>query len=231
MRLTLKRALSSFLVPLTRWYLRKERRHTFRGIAVDVFPGVFHPGLFSSTHFLIRHLEKYTLSGKHLLELGCGSGLISVWASTKGANVVASDLSRRAVANAVHNSSRQGTSIQVIQSDLFDNIPKQTFDWIVINPPYYARPVRTEEELAWHCGEDFEYFRKLFASLSAYIAANTEVVMILTTEGCDVATIFSLADNHGFYFELLKERHALLDGKDYLFRIRRSLNSGPAVQS
>ena len=230
MRRILKRVLSAFLVPATRWYLRKERTHIHKGIEVKVFPGVFHPGFFSSTHFLIKYLEQTDLTGTRLLELGSGTGLISVWACTRGASVVASDLSSRAVANTSHNVEMNAALVQVVHSDLFDKIKKQSFDWIVINPPYYARPIKNEESLAWHCGENLEYFEKLFGAIRDYLHAGTQVLMILTKEGCDRASIFRIAERHGFYFELLKERKAMLDGKDYLFRIRRSVSPPPAAQ-
>ena len=35
-------------------------------------------------------------------------------------------------------------NINLIESDLFKNIPKQQFDFIVINPPYYQKDPETE---------------------------------------------------------------------------------------
>lgn len=221
MRQFLKRVVSFFLVPITKWYLRKPRVHHHKGIRVVVFPGVFHPGFFSSTHFLIRHLDQQELRGKRLLELGSGTGLISLFAASRGAHVVAVDISKRAIENTMHNVKRHRSSVEVIQSDLFDKLESRVFDWIVINPPYYAKPIANEADLAWHCGEDFGYFKKLFASLNNHIHGDSVVLMILTQEGCDVATIFNIADANSFYFELLQERRSLLDGKDFLFRIRR----------
>jgi release factor glutamine methyltransferase len=225
MRRILKRTVSFFLVPFTRWYLRKKRKHQYKNIEVTVFPGVFHPGFFSSTHFLLKHLESQNVSRKQFLELGSGTGLISVWASLQGADVLSSDLSAKAVANTTYNAKQLGLSIPVIQSDLFDRIDHGTFDWIVINPPYYARPITSEDELAWHCGENLEYFERLFASLNDHIDNESQVLMILTQESCDIASIFEMADKQGFYFELIRERTALLDGKDFLFRIRRTFKN------
>src|SRR5688572_20604022 len=116
MRRIIKRLVSAFLVPFTRWYLRKARVHTHKGIRVIVFPGVFHPGFFSSTHFLIKHLEQNNLKGKRFLELGSGTGLISLWASRAGATVVASELSAKAVANTAHNVKKHGAPVRVVHS-------------------------------------------------------------------------------------------------------------------
>ena len=220
MRKLLKKGISSFLVPAVRWYLRKERKHLYRGVEVRVYPGVFHPGLFSSTHFLIDYLAARDLLRKTLLELGSGTGLISIWAAAKGANATAVDLSSRAVENTWRNVNAAGFPVRVLRSDLFDSLNDEVFDWILINPPYYSRPIQSEADLAWNCGERLEYFQKLFKALGNHMHADSEVVMILTQEGCDLAGIFRLAEQNFFYLEMMKERKAWLDGKDYLFRIR-----------
>src|SRR5690349_12628436 len=154
MRKLLKKGISSFLVPTVQWYLRKERKHKYRGVEVVVSPGVFHPGLFSSTHFLIDYLSSHDLKNRTLLELVCGTALISIWASTKGAQVTAVDLGKRAIENANRNAHASRQNVRVVHSDLFDNLHGVTFDWIVINPPYYSRAVNNDADLAWNCGEN-----------------------------------------------------------------------------
>ena len=149
MRKYFKRFVSLFLVPFTRWYLRKERKLVYNGITTHVFPGVFHPGFFHSTKFILSYLSYHPLNGKSLLELGCGSGLISITASKAGANVTASDISLKALENTKHNANINQMFIKIVYSDLFDNIDKIQFDWIVINPPYYARKPESEQDLAW----------------------------------------------------------------------------------
>src|SRR5690606_36369730 len=119
------------------------------------------------------------LKNKSVLELGSGTGYLSVAAARAGATVTASDLSLLAVRNTKLNATRNNVSIKVVHSDLFANI-SGTFDWIVINPPYYARNPKNESELAWHCGEDFEYFRRLFSQLGLHIHKDTLLVMVLT---------------------------------------------------
>ena len=219
MRKIFKRLISFLLVPLTRWYLRKERQYTYLGVTVKVFQGVFHPGLFYSTKFLIDYILTQHLKDKSLLELGCGTGLLSIIAKQNGAVVTATDLSERAIENVTLNANQNNVHIKIIHSDLFDLIEQKPFDWIIINPPYYARSVKTEEELAWHCGEEFEYFKKLFSTLKDYMHSTTQVIMVLTL-GCELDTIFTIAKNHQFNFELLQEKNVLFDGKDFLYKIR-----------
>ncbi|HEY0769341.1 MAG TPA: hypothetical protein VGD31_03335, partial [Sphingobacteriaceae bacterium] len=56
MRKYLKYFSSFLLIPFTRWDLRKERIFKFSRCTVSVHPGVFHPGLFSSTKFILNYL-------------------------------------------------------------------------------------------------------------------------------------------------------------------------------
>lgn len=218
MRKIFKQIISSFLIPLTRWYLRKERQYSYHGVRVSVFPGVFHPGLFYSTKFLIDYVLKQPLKDKSLLELGCGTGLLSIIATQNSAFVTASDLSQRAIENVTLNAKQNQVQIEIIYSDLFDHIGQRKYDWIIINPPYYARSVKTEEELAWHCGQEFEYFKKLFSSLKDYMHSTTQVIMVLTL-GCELDKIFEIAKTHQLQFVLLQEKNVLFDGKDFLYQI------------
>ncbi len=218
MRKIIKQFISFFLVPLTRWYLRKERQYSYLGVPVKVFSGVFHPGLFYSTKFLIDFLLTQNIRNKSLLELGCGTGLLSIISASNGAVVTASDLSHQAIENVKSNVIQHRAKVTIIHSDLFDRIEQRPFDWIIINPPYYARSVKTEEELAWHCGEEFEYFKKLFLTLRNYMDDDTQVIMVLTPE-CALGEIFKLAKDSQFSFELLQERNVLLDEKNFLYRI------------
>jgi len=214
----IKRAAGKILIPFTKWYLRKQRSFNYNGIRIVVSPGVFHPGLFSSTLFLLRFLENQNLKNLSLLELGCGSGLISVRCAQKGAVVTSSDISISALRNAERNAVSNDVVITPVHSDLFERIALQRFDWIIINPPYYAKDAADESEFAWNCGKDFEYFRNLFSQLPSYLHDNTFILMVLT-KGCDLSTIFSIAASHGFVFTVIEEKSVPFDQKDFLYRI------------
>ena len=220
MRKYFKRLAALVLIPLVKWYLRKERLYSYKEIDIFVSPGVFHPGFFYSTKFILKYLNNVELSGRTVLELGCGSGLISIVAAKAGGLITASDLSRTAIQNTKRNALRNEVIIETVHSDLFDNIHGR-FDVIIINPPYYPNDATDEPMLAWNCGRNFEYFVKLFSQLSNHISANSRVLMVLT-KGCDRSSIFRIASNAGFKFELIAEKNVLFDEKDYLYEIKTS---------
>jgi len=221
MRKLFKRVISFVLIPFTKWYLRKERYFRYRDIAIVVHPGVFHPGLFYSTKFLLEFLDGRPLPGKKFLELGCGTGTIAVVAARAGAVVTASDLSLKAIENTKLNAQNNHVNIRIVHSDLFDALEIQVFDAIIINPPYYSQIPKNEEELAWNCGENFEYFWKLFSTIDRYINSDTEIIVVLT-KGCDLKSIFTIAAHHNFSFILLREKAVLFDGRDFLYQLKKT---------
>jgi release factor glutamine methyltransferase len=226
MRKYLKYISSLVLVPFIRWYLKQERSYSYNGINVTVKPGVFHPGFFYSTKFLLSYLMEQQLATKKVIEVGCGTGLISIWAAKQNAKVTAIDINNIAIENTILNATKNSVGISTIQSDLFKSLQHQIFDWIVINPPYYAKDPVNESEFAWYCGKNFEYFEALFTQLPHYADDNSQIVMVLT-KGCDLDSIFSIANTHGFRFDLIREKEVLFDEKDFLFKLTR-INSSLA---
>jgi release factor glutamine methyltransferase len=220
-----KKILDRIYKPLVKWYTGRERPYTFRNIPITVLPGVFHPGLFYSTKFLLDYLEFVNLQRKTILELGAGSGLISVIAATEGGFVTATDIHHTSIMNIRINRDRNLKRIEqndgrleVIQSDLFHNINKQIFDIIVINPPYYNGKISVPEDYAWYCGESFEYYKNLFSNIGSYMHDETESIMILSDD-CDLETIKKIAADHGLQLKLKLTRRNLIE-KNFIFRIK-----------
>lgn len=185
------------LYPASEKYLSKERSYTYKDITVTVFPGVFHPGFFFSTKILLKYIEKIELTKKYVLELGAGTGLISMFAAKRGGFVTASDISLTAVYNIEKNVKITDANVEVVHSDLFDDIPHRRYDYIIVNPPYYKKTPSSEKEFAWFGGDDFQYFRKLFSQLGNNVYANTNVLMVLSDE-TDLDMIKSIAAEYKF---------------------------------
>lgn len=188
-----------------RHYFKKARPYRYKKIKITVLPGVFFPHFTLSTKLLLQFLESKQLDKKSFLELGCGTGIISVFAAQKGAIVTASDINPEAIKNAELNAHKNAVSIQTVLSDLFEKIPPQQFDTIVINPPYYPRQPKNDAEKAWFCGEEFEYFEKLFPNLPAYFHSNSEVYMILS-EDCKFERIQTIAQKSKLKFEVVDKK-------------------------
>jgi HemK-like putative methylase len=111
-----------------------------RKVEIELAEEVFAPT--TTTTMLIRHMGDVT--GRKVLDLGCGSGVIGVAAAILGAaKVVAVDVMQEAVALARRNVERNGVAdrVDVRHSDLFATLGDEKFDLIVDDVSGIAEPV------------------------------------------------------------------------------------------
>ena len=220
MSTAVKYIVGSTWQPFLRKYLSKTRRYRYKNIRLQVPSSVFHPGFFFSTHLLLDQIKGWSLQNKKLLEPGAGSGLISIYAAQKGAIVTATDINPVAVECLKENSSRNSVQIDVLRSDVFDQIPPQLFDIIVINPPYYKKDPTSYADYAWNCGSNGEYFKKLFGQLSDYIHMETKILMVLC-DGCDMHMIKEMSVENGYRMELVRSKRNMIE-KNFIYSIELS---------
>lgn len=217
MKAIIKRIISPLLQRASSVYLAKARRYSYQNISVLVEPTVFPPFLTISTKLLLEFVETLPLKGKTFLELGCGCGIISILASQKNALVTSTDINDIALNALPKNAAENGVSLEILYSDLFENLGNRAFDFIVINPPYYPKTPKTIAENAWFCGENFEYFEKLFIQLPFFLHSKSAIYMILS-EDCEIEKIKAIALTNEMAFELVSEQKVLAE-KNFIFRI------------
>ena len=115
-----------------------------------------------------------------VLDMCTGSGAIalSIALYRKDARVIASDISSDALSVAKKNAGLMNASAEFIQSDLFENIPRETFDLITVNPPYLTKrdmqclqkEVKREPALALFGGEDgLEIYRRIAREIHTFL--------------------------------------------------------------
>jgi release factor glutamine methyltransferase len=176
-------------------YYSKPREYCYEEICVKVHPNVFPPHLTFSTKILLDFIKPIDLKGKTFLELGCGSGIISLLASKKGAVVFSSDINQTALNYLDTNAVKNNLLVTTFFSDLFESIPNSTFDYIIINPPYYPKKPKNIKENAWFCGEHFEYFEKLFYQLQNIECNN---IFMILSQDCAIENIKSISNKNNF---------------------------------
>lgn len=128
------------------WYWHVKRLNaiwpsiSLAGKRLDILPGVYKPLENEQV------CAEYCRSGDRVLDLGCGSGVCSVFCAETAGEVVAVDISPQAVRNTRENCRRHDLrNVTVAQSDMFACVEGR-FDLIVANPPYIEAEFDGEEE-------------------------------------------------------------------------------------
>ena len=110
-------------------------------ISIDSEVSLFSPsGADRGTLCMLSHVD-FNAEQK-LLDLGCGTGIVSLAACSYGVlpqNVVMSDIDETAVATASKNMRANGFEGAIcVVSDGFNDIPGKDYDLILSNPPYHT---------------------------------------------------------------------------------------------
>ncbi|MBL0032794.1 MAG: methyltransferase [Bacteroidetes bacterium] len=219
-----KRILNFIYKPFVEWYTSRESNYKYQDVALKIKPGVFHPRFFSSTSFMLEFLEFMNFSKKKVIEIGSGSGLISIVAAKEGANVTAVDICPLAIENTKLNVSLNSEiindypgSVEVFESDLFGNVKTGVFDILIVNPPFYPGVARKPSDHAWYAGKDFEYFQKLFVQCKEHMDSSSEMYMVLS-EDCNFTKIFGLAKENSLTIKAVSVKQFLTENL-YIFKI------------
>ena len=215
MKKLLKKIIQPFFKRYYNWYQKKPRKYVYKNVYTIIQPTVFSPKNTISTKVFLDYINTLDLKNKTVLELGCGSGIISIFCASKGAKVIASDINKTAINSLLSVGLEQGYIIQTIVSDLFKNIPKLNFEYIFINPPYYPKKPTNMEEKAWYCGENFEYFEQLFQQLNENLSKNT---LMILSDDCELNQIQEIAKKNNLKLESIFTKK-LITEKNFIYRI------------
>lgn len=113
----------------------------FEGLELLVPAGVYPPRAGSSTEFVVKNWWAAHLDEPHgsLLELGAGSGALTLLAARQGWAAKGGDIDPAAAAGAIENAKNNGIDAQFYCSDLFDAFAGEQFDVVLFNQPYFHK--------------------------------------------------------------------------------------------
>lgn len=132
---------------------------------------------------VLEYIKKSKKDSFRILDLCTGSGIIAITLKKeiveKYTEIVASDISEKALSIAIENANNNNADITFIKSDLFDNISGK-FDLIISNPPYISYKdkitikdsvLNYDPHLALFAEEDGIYFyRKIIENAVRYLS-------------------------------------------------------------
>lgn len=146
----------------------------YKGLTIECCEGVYEP---SDDTFLV--LENVSC-GKKTLEIGAGTGIISIYCARTGSEVTAADISEKAIDCARRNAATNAVSIELVKSFLFAEV-KGKFDTIIFNPPYLPTEDNIEGSEQWDGGADgFRITRPFLESADSYLETDGEIFLILS---------------------------------------------------
>lgn len=102
-----------------------EKDYPKEKIVIEIDPKMaFGTGTHETTSLCIEYAQELDLKGKKILDIGCGSGILSILASKLGASHVdACDIDQFAIDNALDNINiNKASNIEVFYSDLFSAV-------------------------------------------------------------------------------------------------------------
>jgi len=131
------------------------------------------------SHLLLDCLE--VKKGERVLEMGCGSGIISLHCAKAGALVTAVDINPKAVSCTRMNAQRNRLEVEALLSDLFLDV-QGSFDTLVFNPPYLPSEEKREIEASWAGGEDgVRVLERFLRGAPSHLNRGGKVVVLLSS--------------------------------------------------
>jgi release factor glutamine methyltransferase len=171
---------------------------TYRGKIIHLLPHVYEPA--EDSFLLVDALIDNINDGDRVLELGCGSGIVSLFAQNRASFVVVTDLNPHAVRCASKN------GLNTVRTDLFEGIKGQ-FDLIVFNPPYL--PTSDEERLSgWDSlmlegGKNGrQNIERFIDGLGDYLSPKGRVLLLVSSL-TGIKEVCLIMNNAGFFVEII----------------------------
>jgi len=187
-----------------------KKRVELWGINIEICDDVYEP--HDDTELLVSAiLENETnITGKKVLEIGAGTGLISIILAKKGADVTAVDINEKAVECTKRNARINNINIEVLEGDLFEPVSGKKYDIIVFNPPYlpeesldrYLSLTYREAVIGGEKGN--EVIIKFLKELPNYLSENGKAYFV-TSSLSDVKEIMIVAIENRLRLELVKK--------------------------
>lgn len=178
----------------------------YKGFSIETDENVYEPS--DDTYLLLDSLEMIGITaGSRVLEVGCGTGIISIAVSGLVASVVACDINPHAVDVCKRNAARnKAKNVEVVRSDLFSDVSGK-FDLIVFNTPYLPQSldetVSGEINHAWDGGLDGrKVIERFLFEVSSYLSEGGRIVF-LESSLSDYEKSLSYLESAGFKVKII----------------------------
>jgi release factor glutamine methyltransferase len=184
------------------------------GFRLTVRPTVFHPRIFLSSEYFAEFIDSIDLSGKRVIDIGTGTGILALAAARAGAeSVIAADINPNAALNAAENARANGLGDRVtaLCSNLLSALaPHPLFDVIMSSPPKHAGEPRNLADRGYLAGPDFRDIAALFKESRLRLKPGGCVYLMLSSDS-DLDLFNRLIVEAGFRARLAYERSIVIE--------------------
>lgn len=143
------------------------------------------------------------VEAKRILEIGCGSGVVSLAFARRNIEVVAVDVYMEACRNTLINFKRNRLRgvVHVVNGDLATAFRDGVgFDMIVSNPPYLPVEQSPKEDPSWAAGKDAAFSRRLLGNVLP-LMSDAGVLFLVQSSLSDVEGLKRTLKEKGFLVE------------------------------
>lgn len=118
---------------------------------------------------------------ERMLDLGCGAGSCALLLSNRAASAVGTDINSRAIGLSRVNAVLNGiANVDFREGDLFAPVDGESFDLIVCQPPWFARPAGVEERVFLFGGSrGDEISLRILRELPRYLGPDGRAVLLV----------------------------------------------------
>lgn len=164
--------------------------------SVYIHPTVYSPKYFPETLWFGENLPAI-VQGNSFLEVGVGSGLVSLHLAASGSTVVGVDINPDAVETARKNFRANGQTGSFFVSDVFENV-SGTFDYLFWNHPWQidaSIPQELKSEKTFD--EDYRLLKRFVSEAKNYLAEDGSV-LLGTSFYADLDAMTAIFEANGF---------------------------------
>ncbi len=200
------------------------------GIKIIVFPTVFSPKYFRDPDFFYKKLP--VRRGERWLEIGSGTGILSIVAAKKGAQVTAVDINPAAVKNTAANIKRHHLQkqVKVLRSNIYGALSKQRFDTIFWNTPW-GRVKKTKlsrmEAALWDT--EYKLTERFIAGAQKHLLVGGRLLVGFSSSIGDLKELRRLLHKHGYRERIIAQQSSRSVNFDARFEIIEAIPSRKSV--
>lgn len=180
---------------------RLDERHTNSSLEVDIcgMKIIVDPGVYQTAEDSELMAESVEIDkNQSFLEIGCGTGIVSISVAKRAANGIGIDINEKAVANALRNAEVQKVeNLEFLVSNVFEKVNRD-FDIIICNPPYTKHDVRDNIDRMFWDPED-EMKRTFFKEAGSHLKVGGKIYFGWADfADIDTGLPFRLAEENGY---------------------------------